>query len=130
MHAQGIRGTARRHGTRNVRVIDSTACRWETDASDVDPLVSCNAARHGVPPLIGFAQDVNTIVGGDVDSPTTEFMLDEVTSSWIARFPARGRPSFAGCAQPHPKVVRTCLGMSFRPIPTRHSATSPRILSM
>lgn len=94
-------------------------------APDVDLLVDVNDARHGVLPGVGSAQGFSAIVEGDLDSPTTELLLDEVTSPCIIRIPARARPPFATCAHPQARVVLTRLRMSYRLIPGRHSAPWP-----
>jgi len=67
-----------------VRVFGSAARGEETAASDVDLLVDFDAARHGVLPLAGFAQDVRRIVGREVDVTTVELLRDEVRERALA----------------------------------------------
>lgn len=83
-HADEIRLAARRRRIRNVRVFGSTARGEETAASDVDLLVEFDAAKHGVLPLVGFANDVRGIIGRDVDATTAEMLRDEVRKSALA----------------------------------------------
>jgi predicted nucleotidyltransferase/DNA-binding XRE family transcriptional regulator len=83
-HANEIRGAARRRRIRNVRVFGSAARGDETSASDVDLLVDFDAAKHGVLPLAGFANDVRAIIGRDVDATTIDLLRDEVRKQALA----------------------------------------------
>lgn len=83
-HADEIRLAARRHRIRNVRVFGSAARGEETAASDVDLLVEFDAAKHGVLPLVGFANDVREIIGRDVDATTSDMLRDEVRRNALA----------------------------------------------
>ena len=77
-HANDIRAAARKRHIRNVRVFGSVARGEESASSDVDLLVDFDAAKHGVLPLAGFARDVQTIIGREVDATTIELLRDEV----------------------------------------------------
>jgi len=77
-HADEIRLAARRRRIHNVRVFGSAARGEETADSDVDLLVDFDAAKHGVLPLVGFANDVRAIIGREVDATTTELLRDAV----------------------------------------------------
>lgn len=61
-----------------MRVFGSAARGDETSSSDVDLLVDFDAAKHGVLPLAGFASDVRTIIGRDVDATTVDLLRDAV----------------------------------------------------
>lgn len=80
-HAKEISASARKHRIRNVRVFGSAARGEETPASDVDLLVDFDVAKHGVLPLITFAQDVGAIVGREVDATTVDLLRDDVRAN-------------------------------------------------
>ena len=82
--ADEIRLAARKRRIRNVRVFGSAARGDETAASDVDLLVEFDAAKHGVLPLLGFASEVRSIIGRDVDVTTSEMLRDEVRKNALA----------------------------------------------
>jgi predicted nucleotidyltransferase len=50
----------------------------------VDLLVDFDAVKHGVLPLAGFAGDVQTIIGRDVDVTTVELLRAEVRQQALA----------------------------------------------
>jgi predicted nucleotidyltransferase len=50
----------------------------------VDLLVDFDAAKHGVVPLVGFAGDVQAIIGRDVDVTTAELLRAEVRKQALA----------------------------------------------
>ena len=83
-HADEIRSAARRRRIRNVRVFGSAARGQDTSRSDVDLLVDFDAARHGILPLAGFANDVRAIIGRDVDATTAALLRDEVREQALA----------------------------------------------
>jgi predicted nucleotidyltransferase len=83
-HQSAIRAAGRRRGVHNVRVFGSAARGEETASSDIDLLVDFDAARRGVAPLAGFADDVRAIMGRDVDATTLELLRDEVRSRVVA----------------------------------------------
>lgn len=83
-HAAEIRSAARRRRIRNVRVFGSAARGQDTSRSDVDLLVDFDAVKHGVLPLAGFAGDVQTIIGRDVDVTTVELLRAEVRQQALA----------------------------------------------
>lgn len=83
-HRDAIRAAARRRRIRNVRVFGSAARGEDTARSDVDLLVDYDASKHGVLQLAGFAQDVQRIIGRDVDATTSELLRDEVRSRALA----------------------------------------------
>jgi predicted nucleotidyltransferase len=83
-HAAEIRSAARRRRIRNVRVFGSAARGQDTPRSDVDLLVDFDAVKHGVLPLAGFAGDVQTIIGRDVDVTTVELLRAEVRQQALA----------------------------------------------
>ena len=67
-----------------MRVFGSAARGDETSASDVDLLVDFDAAKHGVLPLVGFANDVRAIMRRDVDATTIDLLRDEVRKQALA----------------------------------------------
>ena len=83
-HAEAIRSAARRRRIRNIRVFGSAARGEESAASDVDLLVDFDSAKRGVLPLIGFAHDVRTIIGREVDATTVDLLRDEVRERALA----------------------------------------------
>lgn len=83
-HRVEIRSAAQRRKIRNIRVFGSTVRGEETATSDVDLLVDFNATRYGVLPLAGFASDVRSIIGRDVDVTTKDLLRDDIRESALA----------------------------------------------
>lgn len=83
-HAEQIRDAAYKRRIRNVRVFGSAARGDETAASDIDLLVDFNAARHGMLALVGFAHEVRSIIGREVDATTADLLRYEVRRNVMA----------------------------------------------
>jgi predicted nucleotidyltransferase/DNA-binding XRE family transcriptional regulator len=79
-----IRRLAKARGLRNIRVFGSTARGEDSATSDIDILVDFDAERFGMLPLAGFAHDVKTLMGRDVDVTTTSLLKDHVRRRAIA----------------------------------------------
>ena len=82
--ARRIREEAARRHIRNVRVFGSAARGEETTHSDVDLLVDFDATRYGVLPLAGFANELRTMLGRDVDVSTVELLRPEVRKNALS----------------------------------------------
>ena len=77
-HQSEIRQLALGRGIRNVRIFGSAARGEETAASDLDLLVDFDATRRGLLPLVGFAADVEALLGVAVDVSTLELLRDQI----------------------------------------------------
>jgi uncharacterized protein len=83
-HRAEIRAAAERVGARNVRVFGSVARGEETPESDVDLLVDFPARERGLLPLLTLAEQVEQIVGRQVDVAAVEAMADPVRERALA----------------------------------------------
>lgn len=77
-HQAAIRDAAASRGIRNIRVFGSAARGEDTPDSDLDLLVDFDTAKHGLMPLAGFVNDVQAIIGRDVDASTSALLRDEI----------------------------------------------------
>lgn len=82
--ARDIRDEASPRHIRNIRVFGSAARGEETANSDIDLLVDFDAARYGVLPLAGFANEIRKLLGREVDVTTAELLRPEVRKNALA----------------------------------------------
>jgi uncharacterized protein len=83
-HQAEIRAAAERVGARNVRVFGSVARGEDTPESDVDLLVDFPARERGLLPLLTLAEEVERLVGRQVDVAAVEVMAGPVRDRALA----------------------------------------------
>ena len=83
-HRAEISAAAERVGARNVRVFGSVARGEDTQESDADLLVDFPARERGLLPLLTFAEEVEQIVGRQVDVAAVEVMTEPVRERALA----------------------------------------------
>lgn len=83
-HRAEISAAAERVGARNVRVCGSVARGEDTPESDVDLLVDFPARERGLLPLLTLAEQVEQLVGRQVDIAAVEVMAEPVRDRALA----------------------------------------------
>ena len=83
-HRAEISAAAERVGARNVRVFGSVARGEDTPESDVDLLVDFPARERGLLPLLTLAEQVEQLVGRQVDIAAVEVMAEPVRDRALA----------------------------------------------
>ena len=83
-HRAEINAAAQHVGASNVRVFGSVARGEDTRESDVDLLVDFPARERGLLPLLTLAEEVEQIVGRQVDVAAVEVMAEPVRDRALA----------------------------------------------
>jgi uncharacterized protein len=83
-HRAEISAAAERVGARNVRVFGSVARGEDTPESDVDLLVDFPVRERGLLPLLTLAEQVEQLVGRQVDIAAVEVMAEPVRDRALA----------------------------------------------
>jgi uncharacterized protein len=83
-HRAEITAAAERLGAHNVRVFGSVARGEDTPESDVDLLVDFPARERGLLPLLTLAEQVEQLIGRQVDVAAVEVMAEPVRARALA----------------------------------------------